>query len=399
MSLVKSIRRLCYITVALLPAIQPYALQAQSPIVVSSGSVVTFLSHRSEGNILYTARPDGTDVRPIFGGPIEGLPSFTDGVTLVREPHWTRQSPNGKYFASWVYEKGQPYSKYQGVLRPMLWVGDLEGKWTRIVNPDCGEEFAWSPDSAKIAFSILSSDHNQSFFQPKVQCTQICMSGIDGSNLDFVLEQKGIWSVQDWSPDGHRVLLLHREFNSGLKESTSELYEFQLTEVLDARAKVEVGNLPGTEWGAKTATEYLKRMQHALTGLVVHDTRYSPDGKSLALLAYDPQNMFAPNRVADDEPGRGRMMRLLCKLATLELSSGRSAIIADYDDGIRGPICWSHGGTEILFSRYLPKEDDREKTRVDNEHGLAIWAIGRDGKKARFLSTGLSPDCSRDINR
>lgn len=399
MSPSRTICILCYITSVSLPTLQPHSLHAQTETVARSEPVVTFLSHRSGGNILYTVKPHGADVRPIFGGPIEGLPSFTHGVTLVREPHWTRQSPNGKYFASWVYEKGQPYSKYQGALRPMLWVGDLDGKWTRIVNPDCGEEFAWSADSRKIAFSILSSDHNRGFFQPKVQSTQICMSGIDGSNMDFVLEQKGIWSVQDWSPDGQRLLLLHRENRIPLKESTSALYEFRLTDALDARAKAEVGTHPDSEWGAKKASDYLERTRHTLAGLVVDDARYSPDGKTLAILAYDPQNMFAPNLVADDEFGRMRMMRLLCKLATLDKSGGSSEIIADYADGIRGPICWSHDGTEILFSRYLPKEDDREKFRVDKQHGLAIWSIRHDGKNARFITTGWSPDCSRDITK
>lgn len=390
---------MCSFVVAVLLSLQSDVLNAQPVAATMAEPIVTFLSHRSGDNILYRMKPDGTEIKPIFGGTIGDIPSFTEGVTLMRQPHWTRQSPDGKYFASWVYEKGKPYSQWQGTLRPMLWVGDVDGNWTRIVNPDCREEFAWSPDSRKIAFSILSSDHNRGFFQPKVKSSQICMSGIDGSNTDFVLETKGIWSVQDWSPDGHRLLLLHRQNKLSLQKSTNELYEFNLAEAIDARAKAGVGALAGSEWTATIASNYLHKIQHDLTDLVISVARYSPEGKVLAILAYDPKNMFAPNLVADDELGRMRMMRLLCKIATLDISRGTSEIIGDYSDGTRGPICWSQDGTDILFSRYLPKDDDREKFRADKEHGLAIWSIGRDGKDARFITTGWSPDCSRDITR
>ena len=279
----------------------------------------------------------------------------------------------------------------------MLWVGDLGGKWVRIVNPDCDEEFAWSPNGTRIAFSVASSRHNRGFLQSKAESTQIYCCGIDGSNDVCVLEREGAWSVQDWSPDGQRLLLLHRENRLPLSKSTSKLYEFHLAEAVDARADAGESTLVGSEWIVTSAGKYLHELKHDLEGLVVNEARYSPEGETLAILAYNPDNMFAPNLVADDDLGRQTMMRLLCRLATLEISRGLSKIIADYDDGMRGPICWSHDGSAVLFSRYLPRDDDREKLSVDDGHGLAIWSVGRDGKNAQFITTGWSPDCSRDL--
>ncbi len=62
-----------------------------------------------------------------------------------------------------------------------------------------------------------------------------------------------------------------------------------------------------------------------------------------------------------------------------------------YKDGLRGPICWSPDGTEILFSRPLPAGDKREASK-EEDNGLGLWAIKPDGSGARFLSTGWSPD-------
>ena len=72
----------------------------------------------------------------------------------------------------------------------------------------------------------------------------------------------------------------------------------------------------------------------------------------------------------------------------LDVASRRIRIIAEYPEGIRGPICWSPDGKEILFSRHLPAGDQREKV----PDGLGIWVIRPDGTGARFLTTGWAPD-------
>jgi Tol biopolymer transport system component len=357
---------------------------AQS-IVSEQGIALTFLSHRSGYNQIYTSRADGSKPQPFFGGPIVDVPSFDDSYTMFREPHWTRQSPNGKYFASWVYESGEPYSQFQGTSRPMLIVGDIQGSWTRIVNPDCHEEFAWSPNSKQLAFSIFSTANYQGTLQNRPEATEICVSGIDGSKFRCILEKEGKWFVLDWSPDGKRLLLERRTFG---KNELPDLFEFRLADSLDARKHGKYD----PEWNAKRAQEFLEPLDPRLDGLHLLGARYSPTRSEIAIETCDPKGMYAPNLVADDEIERGRMMRLLGKIHVFDVVAKTHRKIADYEDGIRGPICWSPDGNDIYFSRYLPKDDDREKMSDDKEHGLSIWAVGRDGTNARFVTTGWSPD-------
>ena len=366
---------------------------AQQPNANPTDTFLTFLSHRAGHNQLYACRQDGTHPSPIFGGRLNDVPSFDDSFVMFREPHWTRQSPNGRYFASWVYETGKPYSKHQGALRPMLWVGDIAGTWTKILNPDCHEEFAWSPNSKQVAFSILSTDHYRGSLQNRPTTTEIVISGIDGSNEKCVLEKHGKWFVLDWSPDGKRLLLENRKSGQRLEDGTSALFEFCVSDATDARNR----NRDDQDWAANGATGFLHQIDLDLKGMQLSGARYSPTRNELALEVYDPRNMYAPNLVADedDELGRLRMMRLLGQIHVYDMDTKRLRKVANYVEGIRGPICWSPNGNDILFSRYLSKDDDREKTLQDKEHGLAIWAIGRDGNHARFVTTGWSPDFPR----
>jgi dipeptidyl aminopeptidase/acylaminoacyl peptidase len=163
--------------------------------------------------------------------------------------------------------------------------------------------------------------------------------------------------------------------------------EFDLASALAARSKRSKPpygeTVRGNEWAAKVAPTYLKQL---LTGSEkdLNTARYSPDGKSLAIVYANRTKMFAPTEFGL------RKNRYLGKIAVLQISTGRMKTIADYPEGLRGPICWSPDGREILFSRYLPKGDDREK--MEGKHGLGIWAIDRDGGEARFVTTGWSPD-------
>lgn len=367
---------------------------AQESNSQSSETWLTFLSHRSGHNLLYVSQQDGTSPKPIFGGPIGDVPSFDKSYTMFRDPHWTRQSPNGKYFASWVYEKGEPYSAYQGELRPMLWVGDMAGSWTRIVNPDCHEEFAWAPDSKQLAYSILTKpDRYRGLLQKRLETTEVMVSGIDGSNTECVLEQHGLWIVLDWSPDGERLLIACRKSGQQLEDGTSALFEFRIKDAMTARN----GGQFDVNWPISGALKFLIPVEFDLGGLQFVGARYSPTRNEIAVETYDPKNMYGPNRLADpnNEFERAHMMRLLGKIHVLDLNSKALRKVADYEEGILGPICWSPEGNEILFSRYLPKEDDREKMPQTKEHGLGIWAIGRDGQNARFLTTGWSPDLPR----
>jgi Tol biopolymer transport system component len=336
--------------------------------VNQSAEWITFVSHRSGHNLLYKMRPDGAETESFFGGVIRDVPVIAEGVVLYRQPHWTRLSPHRKHFASWVYELGEPYSAWQGPLRPMLVVGDLEGTWTRVVNPDCHEEFAWSPDSKRLAFSVFAGKGQQGNLPTSLRIAQIVTCGIDGSNEKVAIEQPGILIVLDWSLDGKRLLLSRRYFDIR-PERSCDLFELELA-----------------------TSRCLPYLIEGSRDVSVQDARYSPRGDTIAVIFTDPKKQYAPNECAKDELDTSRMMRVLGKLAVLDRDGKNMRTIADYPDGMRGPMCWSPDGTSILVSRYLPKGDNREQTDKDAEHGLAIWAVRVDGKGERFLTTGWSPD-------
>lgn len=108
----------------------------------SENSWITFLSQDSGMTLLYKMRPDGTALSPIFGGELRGMPGITDGMVLYREPHWTRQSPNRKFFLSWATDLGLPLKKYQSPAHFMIHLGRPDGGPTRVIAPDGHEVFA-----------------------------------------------------------------------------------------------------------------------------------------------------------------------------------------------------------------------------------------------------------------
>jgi Tol biopolymer transport system component len=340
----------------------------------AEGSYITFLSHRTGRNLLYRMRSDGSEVTPIFGGELKDVPGLGHDLTLYREPHWSRQSPNRKFFLSWAADLGYPLEKYQSPARFMIYLGQLSGGQVRVIAPDGEEVFAWSPDSGRFAYAIqtVKSPHSPPGITGKSPSTQIVIVGVDGSNEDVVLERCGNWHVMDWSPDGKKLLLYFQPALT-LQYGKSDLIEFDLIAAKDLQKQAP----PGTSWPSNSA---LDRVMTPLTGgdsASFIDGRYSPNGKQIATVlerhTQKPGADFDPNNF---------------ELAVIDVLTGKVQSVAKYKGGLRGPICWSPDGKEILFSRYLEADDQREKM----EGGLGIWAIHPDGTGARLLTTGWSPD-------
>ncbi len=215
-------------------------------------------------------RPDGSHLTSVFGGEIHDVPVVDEGVTLYREPHWTRQSPNGRYFASWVRDTGEPYSKYQGLTGFMIYVGGLDRSWCRVLDPDGHEEFAWSPDSTRIALSIIagkgaSKQSSQGYYHSALpRSTEVYVLGIDGSHGAYVLEQPGMWSLCDWSSDGRKLLLLR----SAEKDmELSDLVEFDLKAAVAAGAKSGIrAETRGNGWAVGGAARFVKPLLRGTSG-------------------------------------------------------------------------------------------------------------------------------------
>lgn len=350
---------------------------ADAGAATSAGeSWITFLSHRTGHNILYKMHPDGSDLQPIFGGPVEDAPGLPPELTLYMEPHWTRQSPDRKWFVSWATDRVRPSRDW--VPNFMLRLGSLDGGVTRVIATDADEEFAWSPDSRQLAYAAYVRPPDSA--KPvlgRILSTQIRVRNTamdtDGSNEITVLEKPGLWHVCDWSPDGKRLLLRFASALS-LRYGTEDLIEYDLEAALKDKERYP----PGVDWASSHGVErHLKVLTGAQAVRNFGDGRYSPDGEYIATTL---SRRLDPTGEGFDPKG--------FELAVLERKTGKLRILAKYPEGLRGPICWSPDGREVLFSRYLASGDDREKM----DGGLAIWAIGADGSNPRFLTTGWSPD-------
>jgi hypothetical protein len=342
-------------------------------------SWITFLSHRSGNQLLYRMHPDGHDLAPIFGGEHEDVPGLREGQTLHRQPHWSRQSPDRRHFLSWATDVGPPREDDQSPVRYMIYLGRTNGGPVRVLAPHGEETFTWAPDSRRFAYSRTPGPDVRTVtgLAPRVPSTQVVVAAIDGSHEEVVLEKPGYWTACDWSPDGRRLLLLYRPAPSS-RYGRWDLIELDL--VVARHQKERMSELrPVEDFASGLAVEScLKSLTDGLPVAWFAESRYSPDGTQIATI------FSRRARLAD--PG-------LHELGVFDIASEALRPIAEHPhpDRFIGAICWSPDGTEILFARSLEPGDHRENLPNDKP-GAGIWAIRPDGKGARFLTTGLSPD-------
>lgn len=332
-----------------------------------------FVSRRSEENLLYAARPDGSDPRPIFGGVLKDVPGVGSETTIRREPHWCRLSPDRRFFLDWAADIGFPFDKYKPSPHFLTYLGRVDGGAPRVLLPDADEIFAWSPDSRRIAFAVhLPSSPHGVGIEGRASMSKISVIGVDGSDETLVLERPGIWHPLDWTPDGKKILFLHMTGTS-FKTEYSGLVELDL-EAMQRRLAELAKREPtfGLNYPMMRASDLHLR---SITGQAhVSDGRYSPDGKSVACI-------FAAE--GDSIPPKSELG--LLDLATRKIRPIQKA------PGLRGPICWSADGREILFSRTLDAQHMNAET-VDGGPGLGIYAVSAQGGEARYVTSGWSPD-------
>ncbi len=253
------------------------------------GSWITFLSHRTGENLLYRMRPDGTECKPIFGGPIKDAPGIEDGTFLYREPHWTWQSPDRKYFASWANDWLRPPDKLRRTPsspgpRFRLHLGRTDGSGpVRLLTPVCQEAAAWSPDGKRLAYAVVT-ERELSAHPTPARMTRIFVVAIDGTSEDMIFEQPAYWTPMDWSPDGKKLLLTHGEIIS-IKPAlmTNILVELDMTTV-EKMLTHPRRNSFGRWWNYDT-TELLEPVLGDAAPVSPNGARYSPDGKFIAVTA------------------------------------------------------------------------------------------------------------------
>jgi Tol biopolymer transport system component len=350
------------------------------------GSWITFLSHRTGGNVLYRMRPDGGGLKAIFGGELEDMPGLSEGMTWYREPHWSRQSPDGAYFLSWAIDLGRPMRRYHSPPRFLLHLGRTDGGPTRLITPDSKEVFAWAPDSRRFAYARSLIGHPVTYSHPTAPRTEVVVAQLDSSADDVVLDRPGIWAPEDWSPDGKRLLVAYLS-SPILQRASSALFELDLdtakAEMSRTRSSPKLSD-PRDEDGAPKGGG-LRVVLPLTRTLGCASARYAPDGKSIALVCSSLQP--EPDQLIDPAQYSSSFV-----LRVLDLDGKKPRALCGEPDIFGGPICWSPDGRQILFARFNNAKDAVRPDPEATGDNMAIWSIGRDGGGLRQLTTGWCPD-------
>ena len=350
-------------------------------------SWITFLSHRTGGNLLYRMHPDGSGLESIFGGELKDVPGLAKGMTWYREPHWTRQSPDGRFFLSWTIDRVEPLQRRGPPPRFLLHLGRTDGGPTRLITPDSEEHFSWSPDSRRFAYSRSQGKTLATLRYSLPPRTELVIAQVDGTSEDLVLDRPGVWVPLDWSPDGTRLLVAYQT-SLIFQRSSSALFELDLVAAREeisrlrsnpARSEPEKeGEVPSG--GGLRVVLPLKRT------IGCGSARYSPDGKSIALV----ESTLVPPKDDLIDPAKYASS---FELRVRNLESKQDRVICHESDIFGGPICWSPDGSQILFARTGASGKVGRLFRTPSgDDGLAIWSVGADGGNLHKLTSGWCPD-------
>lgn len=269
----------------------------------------------------------------------------------------------GKICYSQKNENGDGYS---------LHVMDADGKGDAALPnmPDKLNVFpAWSPDGKRIAFMSGREETGSEF--------GLYLIGADGSGLRRLLENERLAGLPAWSPDGRRLLFVTERDNHPQICSVAA----DGGDLRELRTGVPLGLFPcyspdgkriaftgGTEDDLNSLGLYLANEDgtaaEKLPGIdgfaLAGPGAWSPDGKTLAYVRFDPMNRSA-------------------ELHTWQLADRVDSRLVDVkvqNAGIGGMVLpsWSPDGHWILISQ--PGEDGKS----------ALWRISPEGKMPERIS-------------
>src|SRR5262249_15004946 len=118
------------------------------------------------------------------------------------------QSPDRKYFASWAVDSLRPRDKL--IVTPSspnprfrLHLGRSDGTGPiRLLSPVCREAGAWSPDSKRLVYAVVTEAGPLSPHPTPAIMTRLFVVALDATSEEMIFEQPGHWTPMDWSPDG-----------------------------------------------------------------------------------------------------------------------------------------------------------------------------------------------------
>jgi dipeptidyl aminopeptidase/acylaminoacyl peptidase len=172
----------------------------EAPRWSPDGTRLAFLSDRAERGKM------SLYVVPLDGGEAQ---RFFDEQGELSDPTW---SPDGRFIAVLFTEPETEEEKKRKEERDdvhvwdsdykyrRLWVIDVASREAKVVSPGQRhvQEYAWSPDSAKIAINTTATPRIDDGFYP----TDVSIISRDGGASSPVFEPQGVAASLTWSTDG-----------------------------------------------------------------------------------------------------------------------------------------------------------------------------------------------------
>ena len=246
--------------------------------------------------------PDGSDLKPIFGGDLGEMPGLPKGTTWYREPHWSRQSPDGKYFISYAFDHGIPVQSFLVPPRFFLHLGRMEGGPTRLITPTAASCLPGRPtrDGSRTAARcggtrrplLIPSNRQPSWWSPR--------STVAVRTSSWIVPGSGSRSIGPRTGAGCSSLTCLPRSSRGRAAALFELDPVAEAGVNGDRsqprrtAERDLGKAP--EGGGLRVILPVSRL------LGCSSARYSPDGEAIALigstLRLESEGMIDPSRFA-----------------------------------------------------------------------------------------------------
>jgi hypothetical protein len=222
----------------------------------------------------------------------------------------------------------------------------------------------WSPDGKRVVYSETGVDGNVDLFVADLETGGGIPTGLTSAHSRRLTTDPGVDEFPAWTPDGTTIIYENsgaHPLDDSLFSDTMEIWSVsaaggtpvRLTKnsFIDTQPDVAAdGTVAFWRGGAIFAMDIDGSNQHRLKTVppdIGFSPRWSPDGRKIALLQYDPSEraVFSPDlNLPADLP--------LLKVIVVDLATGAVTQVGPRVPSDINPVSWMPDGSALLVYRY-----------------------------------------------